>query len=138
MSEPIPPSSRKDWRWIDAAVINAVHDRQLAEHGGSEGIRDGGGIESALARPVNLANYGDPDAADLAAAYAYGIAMNHGFVDGNKRTAWIAARLFLADNGYRLRFAAFEAIRTMESVAAGTISEQSLAEWFRERLTIPE
>ena len=80
-------------------MINAVHDRQLAEHGGSEGIRDAGGIESALARPVNLANYGEPDAPDLAAAYAYGLAKNHGFVDGNKRTAWIAARLFLVDNG---------------------------------------
>lgn len=134
MSDPSNPSPR-NWRWIDPAVINAVHDRQLAEHGGSEGIRDAGGIESALARPVNLANYGEPDAADLAAAYAYGIAKNHGFVDGNKRTAWTAARLFLADNGYRLSFDQLDAIRTMEGVAGGTVPEPALAAWFRERLT---
>ncbi|MAJ64448.1 MAG: type II toxin-antitoxin system death-on-curing family toxin [Alphaproteobacteria bacterium] len=126
-----------NWRWIDPTVINAVHDRQLAEHGGSEGIRDAGGIESALARPVNLANYGEPDAPDLAAAYAYGLAKNHGFVDGNKRTAWIAARLFLVDNGYRLSFDQLDAIRLMEGVAAGTVSEPELAAWFRERLTAP-
>lgn len=134
MSAPTVPSPR-NWRWIDPAVIAAVHDRQLAEHGGSEGVRDAGGIESALARPLNLANYCDPDAADLAAAYAYGIAKNHGFVDGNKRTAWIAARLFLADNGYRLRFEPFEAIRTMEGVAGGAVTETDLAAWFRERLS---
>ena len=117
-------------------MISAVHDRQISEHGGSEGIRDAGGIESALARPVNLASYGEPDAADLAAAYAYGIAKNHGFVDGNKRTAWIAARLFLADNGCRLRFDPLDAIRIMQGVAGGTIREPALAAWFRERLTV--
>ena len=127
-----------DWRWLDPAVIHAVHDRQLSEHGGPEGIREAGGIESALARPLNLAQYGAPDAADLAAAYAYGLARNHGFVDGNKRTAWIAARLFLADNGYRLRFDALEAVRTMEGVAAGTIAEVELANWFRSRLSEAE
>ncbi|SEB07290.1 type II toxin-antitoxin system death-on-curing family toxin [Rubrimonas cliftonensis] len=126
------------WRWVDPAVIAAVHDRQLAEHGGSEGVRDAGGIESALARAVNLANYGEPDAADLAAAYAYGIAKNHGFVDGNKRTAWIAARLFLADNGYRLLFDKLDAIRTMEGVAGGAVSEAALATWFRDRMSRPD
>ncbi len=115
-------------------MINAVHDRQLAEHGGSEGVRDAGGIESALARPVNLAHYGAPDAADLAAAYAYGLSKNHGFVDGNKRTAWIAARLFLADNGYRLSFDPRDAIRIMEHVASGVVTETELAGWFRDRL----
>ena len=134
MSAPTDPPP-KNWRWIDSAVIVAVHDRQLAEHGGSEGVRDAGGIESALARPLHLANYGDPDAADLAAAYAYGIAKNHGFVDGNKRTAWIAARLFLADNVYRLRFEPLEAIRTMEGVAGGVVTETDLAAWFRKRLS---
>ena len=119
---------------MDPAVIIAIHDRQLAEHGGSEGVRDAGGIESALARPVNAANYGAPDAADLAAAYAYGLAKNHGFVDGNKRIAWIAARLFLADNGYRLSFDPIDAIRIMESVAGGIVTEADLAAWFRERL----
>lgn len=134
MSDPSDPSSQY-WRWVAPTVIAAVHDRQLAEHGGSEGIRDAGGIESALARPVNLANYGEPDAADLAAAYAYGIAKNHGFVDGNKRTAWITARLFLADNGYRLRFEPLDAIRTMEGVAGSTVTEAELARWFRDRLS---
>ncbi len=122
------------WRWIHPDVIFAVHDRQLSEHGGSEGVRDAGVIESALSRPVNLSGYGTPDAADLAAAYAYGIARNHGFVDGNKRTAWIAARLFLADNGYRFIFEPQDAIRLMEGVAGGTVTEPTLAAWFRERL----
>lgn len=122
------------WRWIVPAVVYAVHDRQLAEHGGPDGVRDRGAIESALARPQNLLAYGNPDAADLAAAYAYGLARNHGFVDGNKRTAWLAARLFLADNGHRLRFDTDDAVRTVEAVAAGTMSEADLAAWFRERL----
>ncbi len=128
------PSGSRDWRWVDAAVIHAVHDRQLAEHGGADGVRDAAGVESALARPVNLASYGAPDAADLAAAYAYGLARNHGFVDGNKRTAWIAARLFLADNGYRLGFDPVDAVRIMEGVAGGTVTEAELAGWFRGRL----
>lgn len=122
------------WRWIGPVVTYAVHDRQLAEHGGLDGVRDRGAVESALARPQNLAVYGKPDAADLAAAYAFGIARNHGFVDGNKRTAWVVARLFLADNGHRLRFDPQEAIRTVEAVAAGTLQERDLAEWFRQRL----
>ncbi|MFN3273663.1 MAG: type II toxin-antitoxin system death-on-curing family toxin [Paracoccus sp. (in: a-proteobacteria)] len=119
-------------------MINAVHDRQLAEHGGPEGVRDSGGIDNALARPVNLAHDGAPDAADLAAAYAYGLAKTHGFVDGNKRTAWIAARLFLTDNGYRLDFDPLDAIRPMEDVAGGVLKETELASWFRDRLSDPE
>ena len=122
------------WRWVEPSVVFAIHDRQLAEHGGAEGIRDSGAIESALAHPVNLASYSDPDAADLAAAYAYGLAKNHGFVDGNKRTAWIVARLFLADNGQRLTFDPLDAIQIMEGVASGRINETTLAEWFRQRL----
>ena len=133
MSDPSDQPHQKDWRWVDPAVINAVHERQLAEHGGSEGARDAGGIEGALARPVNRANYGEPDAAELAAAYAYGLAKNHGFVDGNKRTAWITARLFLADNGYRLNFDPFDAIRIMEGVAGGIVTETELANWFRDQ-----
>ncbi len=74
------------WRWLNSTLIYAIHDRQLAEHGGPDGIRDKGLVESALARPQNLAAYESRDAADLAAAYAYGLARNHGFVDGNKRT----------------------------------------------------
>lgn len=122
------------WRWVAADVVFAIHDRQLAEHGGLDGVRDRGAVESALARPQNLAAYGKPDAADLAAAYAYGLARNHGFADGNKRTAWVVARLFLADNGLRLAFNPVDAIRTVEGVAAGTVDEAQLALWFRARL----
>ena len=122
------------WRWVEANVALAIHDRQLAEHGGLDGVRDRGAVESALARPQNLAAYGEPDAADLAAAYAFGIARNHDFADGNKRTAWVVARLFLADNDRTLRFDPIDAIRTMEGVAAGTIDEAQLARWFRDRI----
>lgn len=92
------------WQWLEPDVIMAVHARQLAEHGGPDGIRDRNGIESALARARNLVASAEPDAAELAAAYLFGVARNHGFVDGNKRTAWIAACLFLADNGFVLAF----------------------------------
>ena len=126
------------WRWVVADVAYAVHDRQLAEHGGLDGVRDRGAIESALARPQNLAAYGDPDAAAVAAAYAYGLLQNHGFADGNKRTAWVIARLFLADNGYLLRFDPFEALRTVEAVAAGRLGEDQLAQWFRQRIVVEQ
>ena len=124
----------RQWRWVGLNVVLAIHDRQLAEHGGADGIRDRNAIESALARPLNLAAYGDPDAADLAAAYACGLAGNHGFVDGNKRTAWVVARLFLADSGQRIKFDPLDAIRTMEDVASGRIRENELAGWFRRHL----
>jgi death-on-curing protein len=123
-----------EWRWIDPMVVQAVHDSQLAEHGGMEGVRDQGLIESALARAQNLAAYGEPDAAELAAAYAYGIAKNHGFVDGNKRTGWVIARLFLADNGYTVSFDHAEMVRTMVSLTAGTIDETAMTEWLRVRI----
>jgi death-on-curing protein len=123
-----------DWRWVSPKAVYAVHDRQLAEHGGLDGIRDHGAVESALARPKNLAAYDDPDAAALAAAYAYGLARNHGFADGNKRTAWVVARLFLADNGCRLRFDKLDAVRIVEAVAGGNLSEEDLAAWFRRHL----
>lgn len=103
----------------------------MAEHGGLGGIRDPGAVESALARPLNLAAYGAPDAADLAAAYAFGLARNQGFSDGNKRTAWVAARLFLADNGHRLVFSPAEAVATMEAVASGALTQAALAAWIR-------
>ena len=123
-----------DWRWVGFDAIQAIHERQLDEHGGADGIRDLGVIESALARPINMASYAVPDAADLAAAYAFGLAKNHGFVDGNKRTAWVAARLFLADNDFRIEFEPRDAIQTMEAVAAGSIGETDLAGWFRARV----
>ena len=122
------------WRWVAPALVFAVHDRQLAEHGGAEGVRDLGAVEAALARPRNLAAYGAPDLADLAAAYAFALARSHGFVDGNKRTAWVVARVFLADNGGRLRFDPVEAVRTIERLASGEVSEADLAAWFRARL----
>ncbi len=115
-------------------MVIAVHEYQLAEHGGLDGVRDAGLVESALARPQNLAAYGDPDAAALAAAYTYGLVKNHGFADGNKRTAWVVVRLFLADNGYTLRFEGIDAVRMMESLAAGTMDEQATAAWFRTRI----
>ena len=122
------------WRWVAPEVVYAIHDRQLSEHGGPDGVRDAGALDSALARPRNLAAYGDPDVAALAAAYAFGLARNHAFVDGNKRTAWVVARLFLADNGRALHFDKADAVRTVENLAAGSLSETELADWFRTRL----
>jgi len=123
-----------DWRWIGLDLVLAVHDRQLSEHGGLGGVRDLAAVESALARPPNLLAYETPDAADLAAAYAYGLARNHGFADGNERTAWVVARVFLADNHIRLGFEKPAAVRIMESVAAGAVTEAELAQWFRVRI----
>lgn len=125
----------KRWRWIRRDVLYAIHDRQIAEHGGLAGVLDADRVDAALARPRNLAAYEKPDAAALAAAYAHGLLRNHGFADGNKRTAWMAARLFLADNGFDLRFDAVDAVRTMERAAAGGLSEEGLAAWFRQRIT---
>lgn len=122
------------WRWVSAEVVYAIHDRQISEHGGGDGVRDAAMIESALARPRNLVAYGQADAAGLAAAYAFGLVRNHGFVDGNKRTGWVVARLFLADNGCSLVFDKAEAVRLVEALAAGAVSEDALAEWFRQRL----
>jgi death on curing protein len=123
------------WNWIDSFDIRAIHNAQIARHGGLDGVRDQGLIESALARPQNLVAYGNPDAADLAAAYAFGIARNHGFLDGNKRTAWVTARVFLADNGCRLVFNQIEGYRLMISIAEGTQDEAAVAAWFRERIS---
>lgn len=119
--------------WVTRPIIEAVHDRQLAEHGGGTGLRDENALESALARPQNLAHYGDPDIADLAASVAYGIARNHAFVDGNKRTAWVAARLFLRLNDVALKFDKAEATVMMQRLAAGELGEAEVAEWFRDR-----
>lgn len=124
----------RDWQWIGLSVVQALHDRQLAEHGGPSGVRDQGLLESALARPVNAAAYGEPDAAGLAAAYAFGLARNHAFIDGNKRTAWICARLFLKINAVELVFDKNEALAAMMALAAGELSEEELADWFRTRI----
>ncbi len=127
-------SSRTEPEWLSLDVALAVHDRQLSEHGGPTGVRDQGALESALARPVNRWNYGEDDLCTLAAAYANGIARNHPFVDGNKRTAWVFARLFLRLNGMSLAFEPREAIGCVLSLAAGELSEEELTDWFREHL----
>ena len=119
------------WRWIDRTVLIAIHDMQLAEHGGGAGLRDGHLLESALAKPENLAAYGDPDVAALAAAYGYGISRNHAFIDGNKRTALVAAELFLQLNGWRLEVDDADCVLTMLAVATGDITEDAFADWLR-------
>lgn len=125
-----------DWIWLDAAVILAVHDAQIAEHGGSPGVRDPGLLDSALARAPNLAAYGqDADVAALAAAYAFGIARNHPFVDGKKRTALVALELFAELNGHGLAADDASCVATLLSLAAGTLDEPELASWIRENLT---
>lgn len=119
------------WVWIDKRALLLLHDESLAEHGGAAGMRDEGLLDSALARPLNLVAYGDPDVFDLAAAYAVGVAKNHPFVDGNKRAAFLAAGLFLALNGKRLTASQFDATTTMLGVAAGQVDEPSFARWLR-------
>lgn len=118
-------------RFVDAAIAVAVHDRQLAEHGGLAGVKDLGLLESAVARPRNKLAYGEEDLCVLAAAYAFGIARNHPFADGNKRTAWVLARLFLRLNGVTIAFDKGDAIRMMLSLAGGALSEDAVADWFR-------
>lgn len=120
------------WVWLDSAVMMAVHQEQLAEHGGADGIRDAGLFESAMARPQHLAHYGDPDVADLAAAYGYGLARNHPFVDGNKRTAFVAVELFLALNRCELMASDADCVTTMLAVAAGQMDEGAFARWLRD------
>ena len=123
-----------DWIWIAPEVARAAHAEQLAEHGGGEGVRDSGALESAMARPLNLAAYGSPDAAALAAAYAFGIARNHPFVDGNKRTAAVVSETFLSLNGFVLAATDAELVVAFLALAAGELSEEEMADWFRERL----
>ena len=115
--------------WIDRTAIIALHDRLLALHGGRAGIRDEALLDSSLARPRHLAAYGDPDLCALAAAYAFGIARNHPFVDGNKRTAFLAAYVFLARNGRRLTASETAAIWSMIALAAGDLDEARFAQW---------
>lgn len=120
--------------WLDSHMAHAIHDRQLAEHGGGAGLRDEGALESAMARPLNQWAYGERDLAQLAAAYAFGLARNHPFADGNKRTAWILARLFLMANGVEIAFDKVDAINIVIALAAGELSEEELADWFRQRV----
>lgn len=122
------------WVWIEHALIHAVHDEQLLEHGGGTGVRDANLLESALARPEQLAHYGSLDVADLAASYGYGISRNHPFIDGNKRTALVAVELFLALNGFELMADDAECVVNMLSVAAGDIDEATFGEWIRSHI----
>lgn len=124
----------QDWVWVALAVAEAAHLEQLAEHGGGQGVRDARLLDSAMARAQNIAAYGEPDAAALAAAYAFGIARNHPFVDGNKRTAAVVAETFLVLNGYALNATDAELVVAVMALAAGDLSEEELADWFRGHL----
>jgi death on curing protein len=121
----------QSWKWVSLEVALAAHQEQIAEHGGGEGVRDQGMLESAMARPQNLVGYGAPDVAELAAAYAFGIARNHPFVDGNKRTAAVVSETFLALNRYWLEALDAEVVVAFLALAAGELSEEEMADWFR-------
>lgn len=125
-----------DWVWIQRAVVIAAHGEQLAEHGGAAGVRDLGLLDSALARAENLAAYGDPDVAALAAAYGFGIVRNHPFVDGNKRAALITTELFLALNGFDLMVDDAECVVIILALAASEIDETEFAAWLRQHLAL--
>jgi len=126
------------WIWVSVEVASTAHAEQLAEHGGGEGVRAPALLDSAMARPQNLAAYGDPDAAALAAAYAFGIARNHPFVDGNKRTAAVVSETFLVLNGYTLLASDAELVVAFLALAAGELAEEEMADWFRSRLAAAE
>ena len=117
--------------WLTRELLLAVHDEQIAEHGGAAGLRDMGLLESAVARPLNHAGYGGADLAELGALYALAIARNHPFVDGNKRTAFVALETFLVLNGLELTAGDAEATVMMLDMAAGTISDATFIEWVR-------
>ena len=124
--------------WIERALVLALHERQLAEHGGGIGVRDEGLLESALARPRQLFAYGDPppDLAALAASLAFGLARNHPFVDGNKRTAAVACELFLVLNDAALQASNIELYPVYLSLAEGSLSEAGFVDWLRQRLRL--
>lgn len=117
--------------WLSPQLILAIHDEQLAEHGGSTGLRDAGLLDSALARPLNRASYGEPDIAELASVYALGIAKNHPFIDGNKRTAFVALEVFLRLNGCRFAVGDAEAVVMTLAMAAGELPDDEFTAWVR-------
>jgi death on curing protein len=121
-------------KWLTAPMILAIHDEQLAIHGGSPGIRDAGLLESALDRPRNKWAYESSDLAGLAAAYGYGIARNHPFIDGNKRTSLLAIYTFLGRNGFNFVVPEAEAAAMILALAAGEVNEENLARWIRDNL----
>ena len=122
------------WCWIDRKLLELLHDESLAMHGGSSGLRDAGLLDSALARPLNLATHGEPDLAALAASHAFGLARNPPFVDGNQGAAFLSVGLFLGLNGHRLTASQAEATVAMFGLASGDIDEATFAAWLRDRL----
>jgi len=120
-----------DWKWVSRSALLLLHDESLAEHGGASGLRDEGLLDSALARPLNLALYEEPDVASLAASYGVGLAKNHAFIDGNKRAAFLAIGLFLIANAFRLKATQAQATSAILNVAAGEMDEATLAQWIR-------
>lgn len=124
--------------WLQRELVLALHDRQLAEHGGSSGVRDDNLLESALARPQQLHHYGEPtpDLADLAASLAYGLARNHPFVDGNKRTAAVACETFIELNSGSLRAEDVELFPLYLALAEGKLSAEDFAQWLRTRISV--
>lgn len=120
------------WTWIGPAVVLAIHDQQLAEHGGMSGIRDMGLLESALARPAQPEAYGDADVFDLAAGYAHGIVRNHPFVDGNKRTAYVVCMLFVRLHGFDINTSGPDRVILFERLGEGGVQREELAVWLWE------
>ena len=121
-------------KWVTKSVVLAIHEQQIAEHGGTPGVRDIGLLESALGRPQNLAAYGDPDLAAMAAAYAFGIARNHPFFDGNKRTSYVVTLVFLRLNGFDVQADEASRLDIWLRLAAGDLTEDSLTAWLRSSL----
>ncbi len=120
--------------WLARETVLAIHDEQLSEHGGAAGVRDAGLLESALARPLNAASYGEPDLAELAALYALGIVRNHPFIDGNKRTAYVALETFIRVNGSLFPVADAMAVVVMQDLAAGEMADAEFIDWVRENI----
>ena len=120
------------WRWLREDVVIAMHGEQIAEHGGSPGIRDAGLLSSALARPQNQVAYGKPSVFNLAAAYAFGIIQNHPFVDGNKRAGFLAAYVFLDLNGWELVASEAEAVSAVMALATGEMDEAGFSDWLKD------
>lgn len=120
-----------DWTWVPVRALIIFHDRQISRHGGTDGLRDLGLLEMGCNRALNAATYGEPDVFDIAAAYAYGICKAHAFVDGNKRTAFVAAFTFLRLNGHPLRPDPREGVRMMEGLASDEVSEAEFGIWLR-------
>ncbi len=124
------------WRWLLEGVVIAMHDEQMAAHGGNPGIRDAGLLSSALARPQNQAAYGRSSVFDLAAAYAFGIIRNHPFVDGNKRTGFLAAYVFLDLNGWELMAPEAETVTAVLALATGEMDEAGFSDWLKSKSII--